>query len=60
MFNEKQSRVWTTKEETDSPTSANETIVITAEIDDKEGRDVMEVDVPNTLKEKRPTKKREK
>ena len=58
MFNEKQSRVWTTKEETDSPTSANETIVITAEIDDKEGRDVMEVDVPNTFIKKTPHKEK--
>ena len=49
VFNGKQSRVCTTKEETASPTTANGIIMITVNIDAKEGRDVMRVDVLNTF-----------
>ena len=49
VFNSKKSHVCTTKEETSSPTSVNESIIITASIYSKEGRYVMEVDVPNTF-----------
>ena len=37
VLNGKNSRVWANKEETYSPTSVNESIMITASIDDKYG-----------------------
>ena len=49
VFNGKQSHVWTTKEDICSPTVDNESIMITAEIDAKEGRDVMVVYISNTF-----------
>ena len=43
MFNGKQSHVWTTREDICSPTADNEGIMITVEIDAKEGIDLMGV-----------------
>ena len=61
VFNGKQSSVWTTKEETAITTAANDNILITAEIDAKEGRYAMEVYLPNTfIPNKSPTRKRER
>ena len=61
MFNGKQSRVWTSKDETAIPTADNESIMITTEIDDKEGRYIMGLDVHNMFtKKKLPTKKRKR
>ena len=49
MLNEKQSRVWMTKEKKASPTALNDSTMIYAAIYYKEGRDVMGVDLPNTF-----------
>ena len=47
VFNGKKSHVWMTTQETDSTTTANENIIITDAINDKEVRYVMGVDLPN-------------
>ena len=57
MFNGKQSHVWTTKEDIFSPTVDNESIMITVEIDAKEGRDVTVVNITNTFIQTKTTHK---
>jgi hypothetical protein len=42
-------RSWMEREETSSPTAQVESILLTAIIDAKEGRDVMTVDIPNAF-----------
>ena len=47
VYNGKDTRDWISKEDSASPTVSQESIMIIAVIDVKEGRDVMTVDVPN-------------
>ena len=49
MLNDKQSCVWMGKKDIASPTAPNESIILIAEIDAKEGRYVMGIDAPNTF-----------
>ena len=49
VLNGKQSHVWTTKENTASPTAENEINMIFAAIDAKEGKFIIGVDVPNAF-----------
>ena len=49
VYNGKETRDWISREDSASPTVSQESIVITAVIDTKEGRDVMTVDVPNAF-----------
>ena len=61
MFNGKHSRVWKTKEDTDSPNAANQSIMITAAICSNEEIDVVVVYVPNKfIQTKFPTNKRQR
>ena len=47
VYNGKPTREWISKEEATSPTVSLESIMLTAAIDAKEGRDVMSADIPN-------------
>ena len=49
VLNDKQARIWTTKENTASPSAVNEINMIFAAIDAKEGKFIIGVDVPNTF-----------
>ena len=42
-------RKWMTKEESTSPTSMNESVILTAVIDAMQGRDIATVDIPNAF-----------
>ena len=49
VFNGKPTRDWISKEDSASPTAANESVMITAAIDAYEHRDIMSADVPNAF-----------
>lgn len=49
VYNGKGTREWLTREDSASPTAAHESIMITANINAKEGRDVMCSDLPNAF-----------
>ena len=49
VYNGKPTRQWLSREDSASPTASLESIMITAVIDAKEGRDVMTADVPNAF-----------
>ena len=49
VYNGKPTREWLGREETASPTASLESIILTAMIDAREGRDVMSADVPNAF-----------
>ena len=49
VYNGKPTREWMSREDAASPTVSLESIMITATIDAKEGRDVMTADVPNAF-----------
>jgi len=49
VYNGKPTRKWLDKDDAASPTVATESIMLTATIDAKEGRDVMTADVPNAF-----------
>ena len=47
VYNGKPTQEWLTREDSTSPTAALESIMLTAIVDAKEGRDVMSCDIPN-------------
>jgi hypothetical protein len=49
VYNGKPTREWLSREDATSPTAALESIMLTAIVDAKEGRDVMTCDIPNAL-----------
>ena len=49
VYNGKPTREWLSREDSASPTAAQESIMLTAIVDAKEGRDVMTADVPNAF-----------
>jgi hypothetical protein len=49
VYNGKPSREWLSREDATSPTAALESIMLTAIVDAKEGRDVMTCDIPNAF-----------
>ena len=49
VYNGKPTREWLSREDSASPTASLESILLTAVIDAKEGRDVMTADVPNAF-----------
>ena len=49
MFNVKQTRQWLSREGNSIPTASPEAIFLTSIIDEYEGKDIMVMDVPNTL-----------
>jgi hypothetical protein len=49
VYNGKPTREWMSREDSASPTVSLESIMLTATIDAKEGRDVMTADVPNAF-----------
>jgi hypothetical protein len=49
VYNGKPTRKWLTREDSTSPTAALESIMLTAIVDAKEGRDVMSSDIPNAF-----------
>ena len=49
VYNGKPTREWLSREDSASPTAALESILLTAIVDAKEGRDVMTADVPNAF-----------
>ena len=49
VYNGKPTRKWLSREDSASPTAALESIMLTAIVDAKEGRDVMMADVPNAF-----------
>jgi hypothetical protein len=49
VYNGKPTRRWLSREDAASPTTSLESIMLTAIIDAKEGRDVMTADVPNAF-----------
>ncbi len=49
VFNGKPTREWVTREDSASPTAAQESIMLTAVIDATERRDVMTSDIPNAF-----------
>jgi hypothetical protein len=49
VYNGKPTRQWLEKDEAATPTASLESIMLTAIIDAKEGRDVMSSDIPNAL-----------
>ena len=49
VYNGKPTREWLSREDSASPTAALESIMLTAIVDAKEGRDVMTADVPNAF-----------
>jgi hypothetical protein len=49
VYNGKPTRQWLGKEEPAAPTASLESIMLTAIIDAKEGRDVMSADIPNAF-----------
>jgi hypothetical protein len=49
VYNGKPTREWLSREDSASPTAAQESIMLTAVIDAYEGRDVMTADVPNAF-----------
>ena len=49
VYNGKPTREWLSREESTSPTAALESILLTAIVDAKEGRDVMTADIPNAF-----------
>ena len=49
VYNGKPTREWLSKDDAASPTAFLESIILTAMVDAKEGRDVMSADVPNAF-----------
>ena len=49
MYNGKDTRDWISREDSVSPIVSQESIIITAVINVKEGRDIIIVDVPNAF-----------
>jgi hypothetical protein len=49
VYNGKPTREWMSREDSTSPTAALESIMLTAIVDAKEGRDVMTCDIPNAF-----------
>ena len=49
VYNGKPTREWLSREDSASPTAALESIMLTAIVDAKEGRDVMTADIPNAF-----------
>jgi hypothetical protein len=49
VYNGKPTREWLSREDSESPTAALESIMLTAVIDAHEGRDVMTCDIPNAF-----------
>ena len=49
VYNGAPTRAWLNKDEVSSPTVSTESVMITAVIDAKEGRDVMTNDIPNAF-----------
>jgi hypothetical protein len=49
VYNGKPTREWLSREDSTSPTAALESIMLTAIVDAKEGRDVMTCDIPNAF-----------
>ena len=49
VYNGKPTREWLSREDSTSPTAALESIMLTAIVDAKEGRDVMTADIPNAF-----------
>ena len=49
VYNGKPTRAWTDRDDSSSPTAHMDSIMLTATIDAKEGRDVMTADVPNAF-----------
>jgi len=49
VYNGKPTREWLSREDSASPTAALESIMLTAVVDAKEGRDVMTADIPNAF-----------
>ena len=49
VYNGKPTRAWESREDNASPTVALESILLTATVDAKEGRDVMSCDIPNAF-----------
>lgn len=49
VYNGKPTREWLSREDSASPTAAQESIMITAVIDAKEHRDIMTADIPNAF-----------
>ena len=49
VYNGKPTREWLSREDSTSPTAALESIMLTAIVDAKEGRDVMSCDIPNAF-----------
>ena len=52
VYNGKPTREWLNREDSASPTAATESIMLTAIVDAKEGRDVLSADVPNAFIQK--------
>ena len=58
VYNGKSTREWLSREDSTSPTAALESIMLTAIVDAKEGRDVMTNDIPNAfIQSKMPSQK---
>ncbi len=51
VYNGKPTREWMSREDLTSPTAALESIMLTAIVDAKEGRDVMTCDITNAFKQ---------
>jgi hypothetical protein len=49
VYNGKPTREWMSREDSTSPTAALESIMLTAIVGAKEGRDVMTCDIPNAF-----------
>jgi hypothetical protein len=49
VYNSKPTREWLSREDSTSPTAALESIMLTAIVDAKEGRDVMTCDIPDAF-----------
>ena len=49
VYNGKPTRLWLSREDSASPTVANESLLLTATIDAKENRDIMTNDLPNAF-----------
>ena len=49
VYNGKPTQEWLSREDSASPTAALESIMLTAIVDAKEGRDVMTADIPNAF-----------
>ena len=48
-YNGKPTREWLTREEKSSPTAATESLMLTATVDARQGRDIMTLDIPNAF-----------